>query len=64
MSDLVFIGDVHLDRDDPALEDFLRFLHSLGATTSRVVLLGDLFNVWIGGAAMEQPHHCCHCCFH
>jgi UDP-2,3-diacylglucosamine hydrolase len=54
--DLVFIGDVHLDRDDPALEDFLRFLRSLGATTSRVVLLGDLFNVWIGGAAMEQPH--------
>ena len=54
--DLVFIGDVHLDRDDPALEDFLRFLRSLGATASRVVLLGDLFNVWIGGAAMEQPH--------
>ena len=54
--ELVFIGDVHLDRDDPALEAFLGFLSGLGKTASRVVLMGDLFNVWIGGRAMEQPH--------
>jgi UDP-2,3-diacylglucosamine hydrolase len=54
--DLAFIGDVHLDRDDPALGGFLAFLHGLSDTASRVVLLGDLFNVWIGGAAMERPH--------
>lgn len=54
--DLVFIGDVHLDREDPALEAFLTFLENLAGVARRVVLLGDLFNVWIGGAAMEQPH--------
>lgn len=54
--DLVFIGDVHLDRDDPALGDFLELLRGLARTASRVVLMGDLFNVWIGGRAMEQPH--------
>jgi len=54
--DLAFIGDVHLDRGDPALGDFLAFLRRLGDSASRVILLGDLFNVWIGGSGMEQPH--------
>jgi UDP-2,3-diacylglucosamine hydrolase len=54
--DLVFIGDVHIDRDDPALSDFLSFLERLGSHTSCIVFLGDLFNIWIGGRGMEQPH--------
>ena len=54
--DLAFVGDVHLDRDDPALAEFLAFLDALAGSASRVVLLGDLFNVWIGGAGLEQPH--------
>jgi UDP-2,3-diacylglucosamine hydrolase len=54
--DLVFIGDVHLDRADPHLEDFLAFLGRLEHSASRVVLMGDLFNVWIGQRALEQPH--------
>jgi UDP-2,3-diacylglucosamine hydrolase len=54
--ELVFIGDVHIDRDDPALSDFLEFLERLGERASCVILLGDLFNIWIGGRAMEQPH--------
>jgi len=54
--ELVFIGDVHIDRDDPALPDFLGFLDRLGDRASRVVFLGDLFNVWIAGPGMEQPH--------
>ncbi len=53
---LAFVGDVHLDRDDPVLEEFLAFLDTLGRTAERVVLLGDLFNLWIGGRGMEQPH--------
>jgi len=55
--DLVFIGDVHLDRDDPHLEPFLEFLESLGTTASRIVLMGDLFNLWIGRPEMELAHH-------
>lgn len=56
-SDLVFIGDVHLDRDDPDLPAFVAFLESLVATTGRVVLMGDLFNLWIGSEELERPHH-------
>jgi UDP-2,3-diacylglucosamine hydrolase len=55
--DLVFIGDVHLDRDDPDLPAFLGFLESLVPTAERVVLMGDLFNLWIGSEELEQPHH-------
>jgi UDP-2,3-diacylglucosamine hydrolase len=55
--DLVFIGDVHLDRDDPDLDAFLAFLDGLRARTERVVLMGDLFNLWIGRRDMEQLHH-------
>ena len=54
--DLVFIGDVHLDRDDPDLPPFLAFLDRLGSSCSRIVLMGDLFNLWIGRAELEQPH--------
>lgn len=54
--DLVFVGDVHLDRSDLHLEAFLGFLAGLGRTTSRLVFLGDLFNLWIGGREMEQPY--------
>ncbi len=54
--DLVFIGDVHLDRDDPALDDFLAFLDRLAGSCARVVLMGDLFNLWIGRRELEQPH--------
>jgi UDP-2,3-diacylglucosamine hydrolase len=57
VSDLVFIGDVHLDRDDPDLDAFLEFLDRLGRSARRVVLMGDLFNLWIGRPDMEQPHH-------
>ena len=54
--DLVFVGDVHLDRDDAHLEAFLSFLDDLRPTVGRVVFMGDLFNVWIGRRELEQPH--------
>jgi len=54
---LVFVGDVHLDRDDPAVGRFLGFLDRLPALASRLVLMGDLFNLWIGRRDLEQPHH-------
>lgn len=55
--DLVFVGDAHLDRGQPAVERFLGFLERLAGSTSRLVVLGDLFNLWIGRAWYEQPHH-------
>jgi UDP-2,3-diacylglucosamine hydrolase len=54
--DLVFVGDVHLDRDDADLDRFLEFLDGLEPTVSRLVLAGDLFNLWIGRRELEQPH--------
>ena len=54
--DLVFVGDVHLDGTDAHLEAFLDFLEGLRETTSRLVFLGDLFNLWIGRRELEQPH--------
>ena len=54
--DLVFIGDVHLDRGDPFLGRFLEFLERVSRTSGRIVLMGDLFNLWIGRAELEQPH--------
>jgi len=56
VSDLVFIGDVHLEEEGPDLDAFLGFLDGLKTTASRVVLAGDLFNVWIGARDLERPH--------
>ena len=56
MSDLIFIGDVHLEDEGPDLEAFLGFLDGLKTSGSRVVLAGDLFNVWIGARELERPH--------
>ncbi len=55
--DLVIVGDVHLDRDDPAVADFVRFLDAVAPTTGRMILAGDLFELWIGRPEMEGPHH-------
>jgi len=56
-SDLVFVGDVHLDRNDADLPQFLLYLRGLAPRAGRVVLMGDLFNLWIGAPELEQEHH-------
>ncbi len=55
--DLVFIGDVHLGPQDPENSAFLGLLESLVPTTRGIVLLGDLFDLWLGDRRLEQPHH-------
>ena len=55
--DLVFVGDVHLDEGDPAVDAFCRFVETLAPATSRLVLAGDLFEVWIARPEIEGPHH-------
>ena len=56
-SELVFVGDVHLDRDDPDLPAFLSYLAGLSRSAGRVVLMGDLFNLWLAQEQLEQDHH-------
>ncbi len=55
--DLVFIGDVHLDGEGPDLDAFLALLDRLAQSADRIVLAGDLFDLWIGLPDMEGPHH-------
>ena len=54
---VAFVGDVHLDRDDSALDEFLAFLQRLGRRHGTIVLLGDLFNIWLGRRGLAGPHH-------
>ncbi len=56
-SDLVFVGDVHLDRADPDLPAFLAYLRGLAPRAGRIVLMGDLFNLWLGAPELQQDHH-------
>ena len=55
-SRVVFVGDVHLDLDDPAVEPFVRMLHRLSGTCDTLVLMGDLFNLWIGHPQLQLAH--------
>ena len=52
--DLVLIGDVHLQEDAPQVDAFLGTLERLVPTTARLVLMGDLFDLWIGRREMER----------
>ncbi len=54
--DTIFVADVHIDRGDPDLPAFLAFLERIADRARRVVVMGDLFNLWIGKRRIEQPH--------
>jgi UDP-2,3-diacylglucosamine hydrolase len=56
VGDLVFLGDVHLDRGMPEVGEFVAMLEAIRPTTRKLVLAGDLFNLWIGRRELEQPH--------
>ncbi len=48
------LSDLHLDSSTPAtLEALLRHLHATDADA--VFLLGDLFEVWVGDDALDEP---------
>ena len=55
-SRVAVIGDVHLDLGDPDVEPFCRMLQRLAETCDSLVLIGDLFNLWIGDPALQQAH--------
>lgn len=54
--ELAFVGDVHLERGDAEIGPFCEFLERLSRRASRIVLMGDLFSLWIGQRELEQPH--------
>ncbi len=55
-SRVAFIGDVHLDLGDAAVEPFTRMLQRLSETCDSLVLMGDLFNLWIGHPQLQMAH--------
>lgn len=55
--DVVFVGDVHLERDDRDLAEFVAFVERSARSASRIVLVGDLFDLWVGLRDMEGPQH-------
>lgn len=55
--DLVLVADVHLGRNDPDLEAFVAFVEERRRDTAVLVLLGDIFSLWLGRAKFTQPHH-------
>jgi len=45
----LFISDLHLDNDTPALTDFFfNFIDHIAVHSDRLFILGDFFEVWIG----------------
>lgn len=55
--DLVLVADVHIGRDDPDLEPFCEFLRERAEDSAVVVLLGDIFSLWLGREKFTEAHH-------
>lgn len=55
---ILFISDLHLSEADPATTDaFRRFLNGRARAASRLYILGDLFNAWIGDDQLAEPYY-------
>src|SRR3569833_3579070 len=58
MSTTLFISDLHLSADRPALTAlFLVFLRERAPRAEPLYILGDLFEVWLGDAAVHPAYH-------
>ena len=52
-----FASDVHLSAEKPDVSDrFLRFLESVQADATRLFLLGDIFDLWVGSKQTALPY--------
>lgn len=57
MSHTLFISDLHLSADDPALDAvFLAFLASTAPAADALYILGDLFDYWAGDDDLDDPY--------
>jgi UDP-2,3-diacylglucosamine hydrolase len=54
--DALFVSDLHLGSDTPRTNQaFLDFLQGPARQTKRLFILGDLFEVWLGDDALDDP---------
>ena len=50
------VGDVHLCPEEPDVVDgFVAYLQSLAGTGGTLVLLGDIFDLWVGKQQQDDP---------
>jgi len=57
MSTTLFISDLHLSHERPALAAlFLNFLHGRAPQAEALYILGDLFEVWLGDDAIHPAY--------
>ena len=55
LRDPVFISDLHLNGDEPdTISGFLRFLEDVASQHQELVILGDLFDYWVGDDDVES----------
>ena len=54
---LVVVADAHLDRDDDETASFCEFLRERVADTATLILLGDIFALWIAHPKHTLAHH-------
>lgn len=57
MGDLIFAADSHINADDAHAESFVRFLGTVGPTASTLILVGDIFDLWVARPGMETSYH-------
>lgn len=52
----LFIGDLHLDTaDSERVAAFVEWCEEVAAEASHLVILGDLFEYWIGDGQLDEP---------
>jgi UDP-2,3-diacylglucosamine hydrolase len=57
LSDLILVADSHLRDEDRAADRFFRFLRTECLTAGTLILVGDIFDLWIARASLELPVH-------
>jgi UDP-2,3-diacylglucosamine hydrolase len=57
MKSILLLGDAHLRDGDPELESFLQFLRSIPDPPDTLIIVGDLFDLWIGSPAFLSDCH-------
>ena len=57
MGDLILVADSHLNAEDAETDRFVRFLRDVGRSAEKLLLLGDIFDLWIALRKLELPFH-------
>lgn len=54
---VAFVGDSHLLPGDGSASAFCDFVASAPSRFSRLVLVGDIFDLWLAREHLHEPHH-------